>query len=614
MRIRLVDGSAARSRGHELLIGPGDAAGIAAVAREEMVVLLAPGAILRPESASRLCRAAAASGGAVPRSPSVRGRQHYTLAEGDDVTRAEGRARIEARLLARYRGQREQLVAAAPLALALPGAPAAAALAEPWTSAEEVFRRAMAGRRVVLAYDALAVGAAPVATLLPAAPRSGPLVSACLIARDEEVWIADAIASVAGLADEVVVYDTGSLDATREVAAAAGARVVEGFWDDDFAAARRRAAAHARGEWILWLDADERLGGDLESARARLEDPFAVWEGYSVRIRNLTGVGLTFADHFAVRLFRRGALTWRGAIHETLWSRDEARPAVAVRAAELHLIHLGYLDVVMRRRGKGDRNLRVAERNESAALPLEAIVHRARSHLLAANFDEVVGIVEEHVLTASPGPLRKLGLLAGTEAALALGRLDLAETFVAALETQLDVHPAFALAARARLETERHDPAAALEALSRITERVDDTDGLVVDPAGLVGMRARCLAELGRPDEAALEALQALGAGLLEVSPSELVAWMEGAGMDLGQIAHAVRPEQRTLVAASVLAEVEVAERLLWALAEADPAERVWLAAGELASRRADPSVRERWLARLREAGLEPALSGPARG
>src|ERR1700675_1152507 len=84
-------------------------------------------------------------------------------------------------------------------------------------------------------------------------------LSAALIVRDEAVMLGDCLRSLCGFADEVVVVDTGSTDGTRELAAGLGARVVTFPWRGDFAAARNEALRHARGRWILYVDADERV-------------------------------------------------------------------------------------------------------------------------------------------------------------------------------------------------------------------------------------------------------------------------------------------------------------------------------------------------------------------
>jgi tetratricopeptide (TPR) repeat protein len=83
--------------------------------------------------------------------------------------------------------------------------------------------------------------------------------TAVLIARNEEAVIKGCLKSVRDLVDEIVVLDTGSIDLTAEYASDAGARVVRSRWRDDFAAARNEAITHARGQWILSIDADEQL-------------------------------------------------------------------------------------------------------------------------------------------------------------------------------------------------------------------------------------------------------------------------------------------------------------------------------------------------------------------
>ena len=94
------------------------------------------------------------------------------------------------------------------------------------------------------------------------------LLSAALIARDEEASIRDCLASLDGVVDEIVVYDTGSRDATVALARTAGARVIEGAWQDDFALARNRALDACRGRWVLSIDADEWLEDRAAAAAA----------------------------------------------------------------------------------------------------------------------------------------------------------------------------------------------------------------------------------------------------------------------------------------------------------------------------------------------------------
>src|SRR3954470_19000741 len=97
-----------------------------------------------------------------------------------------------------------------------------------------------------------------------------PSLSVCLVTRNEEANLPRALASVRGLANEVVVAETASADRTAQVAEGLGARVYPFAWDDDFAAARNAALERATSEWVLWLNPDEELapgsGGPLQAA------------------------------------------------------------------------------------------------------------------------------------------------------------------------------------------------------------------------------------------------------------------------------------------------------------------------------------------------------------
>lgn len=89
-----------------------------------------------------------------------------------------------------------------------------------------------------------------------------------MIVRNESHHLPKALASVKGIAAEIVVVDTGSTDDTVSIASAMGAKVLHFEWTDDFAAARNAALEAATQPWILSLDADQRLDSDSMGALA----------------------------------------------------------------------------------------------------------------------------------------------------------------------------------------------------------------------------------------------------------------------------------------------------------------------------------------------------------
>lgn len=137
-------------------------------------------------------------------------------------------------------------------------------------------------------------------------------LSLCMIAKNEARNLQACLDSVRGVVDEIVLVDTGSSDATREIAARNGAKVLPfDFSFVDFAAARNHALEHASGEWIFVLDADEIL--DVSGAPT-IRELIARDEncGYYVARHNP-------AVDYAVRIFpNRKDYRYRGRVHETI--------------------------------------------------------------------------------------------------------------------------------------------------------------------------------------------------------------------------------------------------------------------------------------------------------
>ncbi|MEC0226744.1 glycosyltransferase [Paenibacillus alba] len=84
-------------------------------------------------------------------------------------------------------------------------------------------------------------------------------VSLCMIVKNEEKTLDRCLSSVRGLVDEIVIVDTGSEDATKEIAASYGSQVYDFEWVNDFSKARNHAFSLATQEYILWMDADDYL-------------------------------------------------------------------------------------------------------------------------------------------------------------------------------------------------------------------------------------------------------------------------------------------------------------------------------------------------------------------
>ena len=141
-----------------------------------------------------------------------------------------------------------------------------------------------------------------------------PALSALVVARNEEAQLADCLARL-GFADELVVVLDRCTDRSREIASQFADRIVEGAWERE--GARRHAGIDAcRGDWILEVDADERVGPELAAEiRATVAHSPASW--HLIPVDNYIGPrlvrwgwGASFGKSACAGLFRNGAKRW----------------------------------------------------------------------------------------------------------------------------------------------------------------------------------------------------------------------------------------------------------------------------------------------------------------
>jgi len=148
-----------------------------------------------------------------------------------------------------------------------------------------------------------------------------PPISVTLITRNEERDLAQALGSLAGVADEIVVVDSGSTDRTREIARASGARVIERAFTD-FADQKNFAAGSAAHDWVLMMDADEALSAELRAALVAWKQAEPAYAAYRMaRLTNYLGAWIRHSGwypDYVVRLYRRDRVRYAGRIHETV--------------------------------------------------------------------------------------------------------------------------------------------------------------------------------------------------------------------------------------------------------------------------------------------------------
>jgi glycosyltransferase involved in cell wall biosynthesis len=183
-----------------------------------------------------------------------------------------------------------------------------------------------------------------------------------MIVKNGERDLPECLQSVQGIVDEIVIADTGSSDASVDIARRYSAKVLNIPWENDFSKARNTSLAEVRAEWVLMMDADERLDPDARSALPALlaKNPA---DGYQVTIRNYVSnldhklwdrpahpndgsytparQHPAYVDHENVRLFRRDPeIYFTGRVHETVgWRILETKRKLG--AANFIIHHMG---------------------------------------------------------------------------------------------------------------------------------------------------------------------------------------------------------------------------------------------------------------------------------
>lgn len=167
-----------------------------------------------------------------------------------------------------------------------------------------------------------------------------PTLSLCMIVKNEESQIQGCLREAFAYCSEMIVLDTGSTDRTMDIAKAEGANVHQFEWCDDFSVARNKALEHVRGDWILVLDADERISPEhwqllLKTIKASRHTAYDLCQlNYTNQMNVVSFVAndkryADFAKYpgyttsWLTRLFRRDAnFQFSGRVHEHLYAQN----------------------------------------------------------------------------------------------------------------------------------------------------------------------------------------------------------------------------------------------------------------------------------------------------
>lgn len=150
-----------------------------------------------------------------------------------------------------------------------------------------------------------------------------PFLTVCIITKNEEKFIGGCISSVMSVADEIIIVDSFSSDKTKTISLKFPVRFFERKWSNDYSAARNYAIDQARGEWILFLDADERLKNSEALIKTLRKKPSKNIGGFLLERRDIyrhkDNQKITHYNVGIVRVFRnKSDIRYRYKIHEQI--------------------------------------------------------------------------------------------------------------------------------------------------------------------------------------------------------------------------------------------------------------------------------------------------------
>lgn len=243
-----------------------------------------------------------------------------------------------------------------------------------------------------------------------------PFLSAVIMGRDEEEFIPKCLDSLAGVVDEIVFLDTGSVDRTVPAViahahnAAPEVKLRHWEWRDDFSAARNEAARHATGRWVLSIDCDEYLAGrlrepgKLKQALLEFEREHAdMWPRLFGKLP-LFDTNLEEDQRFGMsqqlRLYpRHPSIRYEQPIHNRLILEPElAKQGIALLkfpSEDLHLVHRGYDPRVIKSKGKRARTKRILQKALETNRDGLHLYYLGREHHQLGEHQEAVEALQE---------------------------------------------------------------------------------------------------------------------------------------------------------------------------------------------------------------------------
>ena len=185
-------------------------------------------------------------------------------------------------------------------------------------------------------------------------------ISVIAIMKNEEANIAEFLRSADRFADEIIINDTGSTDSSIELAIShPKVTLFESRWLNDFSEARNRCLEYVTGDFVVWLDLDDRVYDSAAERIRILAEEFDERSALFFKLRSLMNTDGDVIDMAQLRMFpaNRG-IYFENPIHEHVMNSLERQGITKYFATDVEILHLGYKDPELNKK-KCERNIRI---------------------------------------------------------------------------------------------------------------------------------------------------------------------------------------------------------------------------------------------------------------
>ncbi|MFZ6031795.1 MAG: tetratricopeptide repeat-containing glycosyltransferase family 2 protein [Melioribacter sp.] len=215
-----------------------------------------------------------------------------------------------------------------------------------------------------------------------------------MIVKNEEKYLKDCLESVKNLVNEIVIVDTGSTDNTVSIAKEYNAKVYNFEWINDFSAARNYALSKSTGDWILYLDADERLDANSIHELKKILNTVTK-AGYFCTVKSIDSENERDHSIRYVRLFKNSPdIKFSGKVHEQI-TDSLVENGYQIQHSKIVINHIGYDVSKEEKEKKAKRNLELLLEDYNQSKSSYSLFQLGQTYYILENNDKAKEIFSE---------------------------------------------------------------------------------------------------------------------------------------------------------------------------------------------------------------------------